>query len=76
MEKINLKELSDKLASSENFDPFVILKMEEGKLKLEQLVLRSTKRLLEYYLDFLYSHDVLQQMPLKNYLSNDLISIE
>ncbi len=76
MEKMNIKELSDKLASSEDFDPFITLKMEEGKLKLEQLVLRSTKRLLEYYLDFLYSHDVLQQMPLKNYLSNDLISIE
>ena len=76
MDKLNISELSGNLASSEDFDPFVVLKMEEGKLKLEQLMLKSTRRLLEHYLDFLYAYNALQRFPLQNYLSNDLNYIE
>ena len=73
---LNLDLLSANLAKSEDFDPIVLLELEEGKLKLEELVLRSNQRLLEHYIDFLFAFNALHQQPLRNYLANDLSYIE
>ncbi len=69
---LNLDSITKNLSVSENFNPLSLLKLEEGKIKLEEIVQISHHRLLKYYLEFLNAFDALQQIPLKNYLSNDL----
>ncbi|RNC84549.1 MAG: hypothetical protein ED557_06100 [Balneola sp.] len=76
IEKLNIDVLTSNLAVSEDFDPIALLDLEEGKLRLEELVVRSNERLLQHYLDFLFAFDALQQLPLQNYLANDLSFIE
>jgi len=74
--KLDLEKLSVDLAQSEDFDPITLLELEEGKLKLDELVLRSHQRLMEHYLDFLFAFDALTDLPLRNYFANDLKQIE
>lgn len=69
---LNLDSITKNLSVSENFNPLSLLKLEEGKIKLEEIVQISHHRLLKYYLEFLNAFDALQQKPLINYLSNDL----
>lgn len=76
VEELNIAELSQNLAISENFDPVSLLELEDGKIKLEELLLSSLERLLEQYLEFLFTFDALTSKPLRNYLSNDLQSLE
>ncbi len=76
IENLNIESMTSNLAVSENFNPITLLELEEGKLKLKEIVLRSHQRLLEHYLDFLFAFDALQQLPLQNYLSNDISYIE
>ncbi len=76
IENLDLENLSFNLAQSEGNDPIILLELEEGKLKLQEIVVRSMENLMDQYLDFLFSYDVLSQRPLKNYLSNDLTLIE
>lgn len=76
IERLNIESMTSNLAISEDFNPVTLLELEEGKLKLEEIVHRSHMRLLERYLGFLFAFDALQQIPLLNYLSNDLSFIE
>ncbi len=76
IEKLNIDVLTSNLAISEDFNPIALLELEEGKLRLEELVVRSNERLLQHYLDFLFAFDALQQQPLQNYLAKDLSLIE
>ena len=76
IEEIDLKELTLNLARIEDYDPVSILKMEEGILKLEELRLKSRERVLEQYIEFLFTFNALMQQPLVNYLSENLESIE
>ena len=64
--------ITKNLSVSENYNPLSLLKLKEGKIKLEEIVQNSHHRLLKYYLEFLNAFDALQQIPLKNYLSNGL----
>jgi hypothetical protein len=76
IENLNIDELGTNLAIAEDFNPIALLELEEGKLKLEELVLKSYERLIEHYINFLFALDALQQQPLRNYLSNELSYIE
>lgn len=76
VQDLNLAELKNSLARSENYDPITILELEEGALKLDEILHRSKFRILEQYLDFLFAYDMLQQQPAKNYLSQELIELQ
>ena len=76
IKEIDLKELIQNLARIEDYDPISILKMEEGVLKLEELRLKSRERVLEQYIEFLFTFNALTQQPLLNYLSENLETIE
>lgn len=74
--KLNLGALVENLTRSENFDPLPIIKLEEGILNIEELLLKSKRRVLEQYLDFLFTFDALTHQPLVNYFSNELEEIK
>ncbi|MBO6522402.1 MAG: hypothetical protein JJ971_01130 [Balneolaceae bacterium] len=75
-EEIDLEHLVQNLARVEDYDPIAILEMKEGILKLEEVLLKSKQRVIEQYLEFLFTFDVLTYQPLINYLSEDLEPIE
>ncbi len=75
-EEIDLENLVQNLARVEDYDPIAILGMKEGILKLEEVLLKSKQRVLEQYLEFLFTFDLLTQQPLVNYLSENIDSIE
>ena len=60
----------------ENYDPIVILELEEGILELEEVLLKLRHKVTEQYLEFLFACDALTRQPLTNYLSNDFEPIE
>ncbi len=74
--EMNTDVLAENLAISENFSPIALLELEEGKLKLQQLLLRSQHRVLEQFIEMLFAYDALHSKPLKNYLQKDLEIIE
>ncbi len=76
VEELDLSTLQRNLATAEDFDPISLLELQEGELKLNELVLRSYERLIEQYLEFLFTFDALATQPLKNYLANELTSLE
>ncbi len=75
-EEIDLENLVQNLARVEDYDPIAILEMKEGILKLEEVLLKSKQRVIEQYLEFLFTFDVLTQQPLINYLSENLEPIK
>ena len=75
-EEIDLENLVQNLARIEEYDPIAILEMEEGILQLEEVLLKSKRRVTEQYLEFLYTFDLLTQQPLINFLSENLEPIE
>ncbi len=50
-------------------DPFKILKINRGKLKLDIKLLDHQEQIYRSYIVFLSCHNLLQQQPLKNYLA-------
>lgn len=76
VDKIDLETLLNNLGRIEDYDPIAILDLEEGILKLDEILLKSQQRVLEQYLDFLFTFDVIIDQPLVNYLSDSLESIE
>ncbi len=76
IDEIDMNALSQNLAISEEFNPIVQLDLEVGKLKLQQLKMRSQKRVLEQFIEVLFRYNALQSNPLKNYLHKDLEIIE
>ena len=74
--EINVDGLAENLAISEGFNPIALLELEEGKLKLQQLLMRSQQRVLEQFIEVLFAYDALQSKPLRNYLQKDLEIIE
>lgn len=75
-EEIDLENLVQNLARVEDYDPIAILEMKEGILKLEEVLLKSKQRVIEQYLEFLFTFNVLTQQPLINYLSENLEPIK
>ena len=74
--KIDLESLINNLARIEDYDPIAIIELEEGILKIDEILLKSQQRVLEQYLDFLFSFDVIIEQPLINYLSDSLNTIQ
>lgn len=74
--KTNVDVLGDNLARSEAYNPIALLELEEGKLKLEQLLMRSQERVLEQFVEVLFIYDAMLSKPLINYLHKDLEIIE
>lgn len=74
--KTNVDVLGDNLARSEAYNPIALLELEEGKLKLEQLLMRSQERVLEQFIEVLFIYDAMLSKPLINYLHKDLEIIE
>ena len=75
-EELNLERALEMVSRIEDYDPIVILELEEGILELEEVLLKSKHRVIEQYLEFLFAYDALIQQPLTNYLSNDFELIE
>ena len=61
---------------AKNYDPVVEMKYQEKMIQFDLLKMRIKKEILTAYLNWLDYADKLQQRPLINYLSNDLISLE
>lgn len=76
IESLDLDALTTNLSRSQNYDPLSILKLEQGIVKLDELILKSKYRVLEEYLEFLFTFDVISHQPLTNYLSDRLEAIE
>ncbi|GAB5409968.1 MAG: hypothetical protein BalsKO_23330 [Balneolaceae bacterium] len=76
IDNIDLETLVNNLGRIEDYDPIAILDLEEGILKLDEILLKSKQRVLEQYLEFLFTFDVIIDQPLINYLSDSLESIE
>lgn len=74
--KIDLETLVNNLARIEDYDPIAILELEEGILKIDEMLLKSQQRVLDQYLDFLFTFDVIIDLPLINYLSDSLESVQ
>lgn len=71
-QQLNLPSMTRNLAESEDYDPLVILDLQEAILNLDEILLKSRQRIYMQYLEFLFSYDVLTREPLLNYLSQDL----
>ncbi len=76
IQDINLYELAQNMARIEDYDPISLIELEEGIIKLDELILKSKERVLEQYLEFLFAFDAITQQPLINYLSEDLKPIQ
>lgn len=76
VQEIGLDGLIENLGRIEDYDPIVLLDLEDGILKLDEIILKSHARVIEQYLEFLFTYDVIIEQPLINYLSNDFESIE
>ncbi|HCT52575.1 MAG TPA: hypothetical protein DF712_08945, partial [Balneola sp.] len=73
---LDLITLKKNLSQIENNNPLIILELEEGILKLKELELKSYRRVVEQYIEFLSTFNVLTQLPLTNYLSESLETFE
>ena len=76
IEDLELDKLSSNLRQIEDNNPLTFLDLEEGKLKLEELKLKSYSRVIDQYLEFLDAYNVITNLPLRNYLSKDLSNLE
>lgn len=73
---LDLLTLKKNLSQIEDNNPLTILELEEGILKLKELELKSYRRVIEQYIEFLNTFNVLTQLPLTNYLSESLETLE
>ncbi|XWN37349.1 MAG: hypothetical protein ROO71_00210 [Balneola sp.] len=73
---LDLMTLKKNLSQIEDNNPLTILELEEGILKLKELKLRSYTRIVEQYIEFLSTFNMLTQPPLTNYLSESLETFE
>jgi hypothetical protein len=76
IEQLDLDRLSENLSRIKDNNPLSLLEVQEGALKLKELELKSYKRVVEQYLEFLSTFDALTQLPLTNYLSEQLEGLE
>lgn len=76
IEKLDLDRLSQNLSQIQDNNPLSLLKVQEGALKLKELELKSYGRVFDQYLEFLSTFDVLSQLPLTNYISEQLEGLE
>tara|TARA_R110002124_G_scaffold45693_1_gene137931 strand:- start:33219 stop:34451 length:1233 start_codon:yes stop_codon:yes gene_type:complete len=76
IEQLDLERLSKNLSQIEDNNPLSLLQLQEGTLKLKELELKSYKRVIDQYLEFLSTFNVLTQQPLTNYLSEQLEDLE
>jgi len=75
-ELLNIEELTSRLSARENDNPITLLNLKEGLLKIELLKLKSEERLFNQYVEFLDTFNVLAQVPLRNYLTEELENLE
>lgn len=74
--QLDLDKLSKNLSQIEDNNPLTLLKLQEGSLKLKELQAKSYKRIIDQYLEFLSRFNALSQLPLTNYLSENLDRLE
>jgi hypothetical protein len=61
---------------AKNYDPVIELKYQEKIIQFDILKMKIKKEILMAWLNWLDCTDKLQQRPLVNYLSKDLVSLE
>jgi hypothetical protein len=76
IEELDINRLSENLSRIVDNNPLTLLRVQEGALKLKELELKSYKRVLDQYLEFLITFDVLTSQPLTNYLIEELEGLE
>jgi len=76
IDQLDLQKLSRDLSQIVDNNPLSLLKIQEGALKLKELELRSYRRVIDQYLEFLTTFNALTQLPLTNYISEQLESLE
>ena len=76
IKELDLETLSKNLSQIEDNNPLTILQLQEGLVKLKELQLKSYERVVEQYIEFLSTFNVLTQLPLTNYLTESLEPLE
>lgn len=76
IEKLGLSELQKDLNRSRDFDPVTAIELEMATLKLRKMIIESRFRVIEQFIDFIFSFDIPNQQPLINYLSQNLDRIK
>ncbi|MEP1122215.1 MAG: hypothetical protein ABJR05_14305 [Balneola sp.] len=76
IKELDLETLSKNLSQIEDNNPLTILELQEGLVKLKELQLKSYERVVEQYIEFLSTFNVLTQLPLTNYLTESLEPLE
>lgn len=72
VEELDIDSISKNMGKIQSNNPLTHLEMKLGVLKLEELLLKSKKAILEQYLEFLMAFDALVTPPLINHISENL----
>ncbi len=73
---LNASPLARTLTDMQKSNPVAGVRFQTNLLKLEELVLRLKQNILATYISWLASADVLQQIPVVNYLSKNLETLQ
>ncbi len=76
IEELDLDSAIDNINRIEDNNPLSLLDLKEGILKLNEILIKSKRNVLEQYLEFLLAFDALATQPLVNHLSNQLTPIK
>tara|TARA_R110002096_G_scaffold97694_19_gene217819 strand:- start:21334 stop:22575 length:1242 start_codon:yes stop_codon:yes gene_type:complete len=76
IDELDLDSAIDNINRIEDNNPLSLLDLKEGILKLEEVRLKSSKNILEQYLEFLKAFDALGSLPLINHLSSSLAPLK
>jgi hypothetical protein len=76
IKEFDLNAISGTLSAMKTDNPFITLKLRYELVKLEIVLAKVTQNIMLHYIDFLQVHDRLQQRPLVNYLSGQLVPTE
>ncbi len=75
MEALKNSSLQKDLTLLKGGDPLIALQFESGLNKLQVIQSKLKRKVLTYYIEFLTESDHIQQLPLINYLSNNLSTL-
>ena len=76
IDKLDINSVTSTLSSMRTNNPIIALKLNSEVLKLHLILLKLKQNILAGYIEFLSTHDQLQQKPLINYLSPNLTRLD
>ena len=76
VETLGLQELRQTLMQSEDYDPITLIKLEIAISKLNERLIDAKYRVIDQFIDFLFTFDAPNKQPLVNYLSKSLEQIQ